>query len=163
MHVPGRSEFAGARRGREAVLGYIRAVVELADAGVEVELIDVLAGGGDRVAVLLRERLSGARGELRMRRERLHRSRPPDRRDPHLRARPVRRRRVPGAVRRMGALELMDRYIAAVRRGDWDSAYTFFADDVVPHVPGARRSRASCAGAPRRSPTSNASRTTRGS
>jgi uncharacterized protein len=68
MHVPGRSRFAGVRRGRDAVLGYIRAAVELADRGVDVELIDVLAGDGERVALLLRERLSGARGELLLRR-----------------------------------------------------------------------------------------------
>jgi len=30
----------------------------------------------------------------------------------------------------------MDRYIAAVRRGDCDAAYAVFADDVVAHVPG---------------------------
>lgn len=68
MHVPGRSAFAGARRGREAVLAYLRAAVELAEGGVEVELVDVLAGDGDRVALLLRERLLGARGELVLRR-----------------------------------------------------------------------------------------------
>jgi uncharacterized protein len=68
MHVPGRSRFAGVLRGREAVLGYIRAAVELADRGIEVEVVDVLTGDGDRVAVLLRERLSGARGELVLRR-----------------------------------------------------------------------------------------------
>ena len=68
MHVPGRSPFAGERRGREAVLAYLRAGVERAVGGVEVELVDLLAGGGDRVALLLRERLRGARGELVLRR-----------------------------------------------------------------------------------------------
>jgi ketosteroid isomerase-like protein len=33
MYVPGRSAFAGERRGREAVLAYLRAAVELADWG----------------------------------------------------------------------------------------------------------------------------------
>jgi ketosteroid isomerase-like protein len=68
MHVPGRSRWAGERRGREAVLAYLRAAVELADEGVEAELVDLLVGDGDRVALLLRERLRGTRGELLMRR-----------------------------------------------------------------------------------------------
>jgi uncharacterized protein len=68
MHVPGRSRFAGARRGREEVLAYLRAAVELAVRGIEVELVDVLVGESDRVALLLRERLLGARGELVLRR-----------------------------------------------------------------------------------------------
>lgn len=68
MHVPGHSRWAGERRGREAVLAYLRAAVELADEGVEAELVDLLAGDGDRVALLLRERLRGTRGELLMRR-----------------------------------------------------------------------------------------------
>jgi ketosteroid isomerase-like protein len=68
MHVPGRSRFAGARRGRPAVLAYLQAAVELAVGGVDVQLVDVLADGGDRVALLLRERLVGADGELVLRR-----------------------------------------------------------------------------------------------
>lgn len=36
----------------------------------------------------------------------------------------------------MGALEVMGRYVAAVRRSDWEAAYRLFADDVVGHVPG---------------------------
>ena len=67
MHVPGRSAFAGERRGREAVLAYLRAAVELAEGGIEVELVDLLTGD-DRVALLLRERLHGGRGELVLRR-----------------------------------------------------------------------------------------------
>jgi uncharacterized protein len=68
MHVPGRSAFAGERRGREAVLAYLRAALERAEGGAEVELVDLLAGKGDRVALLLRERLRGRRGELLLRR-----------------------------------------------------------------------------------------------
>ena len=68
MHVPGRSAFAGERRGREAVLAYLRAALDLAVGGVEVELVDLLVGDGDRVALLLRERLRGAGGELVLRR-----------------------------------------------------------------------------------------------
>jgi len=36
----------------------------------------------------------------------------------------------------MAPLEVIGRYLAAVRRGDWAAAYGFFADDVVWHVPG---------------------------
>ena len=36
----------------------------------------------------------------------------------------------------MAALAVMDRYIAAVRRGDCEAAYAVFADDVVAHLPG---------------------------
>ena len=36
----------------------------------------------------------------------------------------------------MAALELMRRYAAAARRGDWETAYGLLADDVVAHVPG---------------------------
>jgi ketosteroid isomerase-like protein len=68
MRVPGRSAFAGERRGREAVLAYLRAALERADEGADVELVDLLAGNGERVALLLRERLRGARGELVLRR-----------------------------------------------------------------------------------------------
>jgi ketosteroid isomerase-like protein len=68
MHVPGRSAFAGERRGRDAVMAYLRAALERAESGVEVELVDLLAGEGDRVALLLRERLRGPRGELLLRR-----------------------------------------------------------------------------------------------
>jgi ketosteroid isomerase-like protein len=36
----------------------------------------------------------------------------------------------------VGALELMERYADAARRGDWEAVYGFFADDVVAYVPG---------------------------
>jgi ketosteroid isomerase-like protein len=36
----------------------------------------------------------------------------------------------------VAAFEVMGRYVAAVRRGDWAAAYAFFAEDVVAHVPG---------------------------
>jgi ketosteroid isomerase-like protein len=68
MHVPGRSAFAGERRGRDAIAAYVRAAVALASEGAEVELVDTLSGEGERVALLLRERLRGGHGELVMRR-----------------------------------------------------------------------------------------------
>jgi hypothetical protein len=42
--------------------------VERAPGGVEVELIDVLDGASDRVVLLLRETLHGARGDVVLRR-----------------------------------------------------------------------------------------------
>jgi len=33
-------------------------------------------------------------------------------------------------------IELMTRYIDAARRGDWETGFGYFADDVVLHVPG---------------------------
>jgi ketosteroid isomerase-like protein len=38
--------------------------------------------------------------------------------------------------------ELMTDYLAAAKRGDWDTAFGFFAEDIVIHIPGARRSPA---------------------
>jgi len=56
MHIPGRSRFAGDRRGKQAAVGYIEAVREhYGEAGIEVELVDMLEGGG-RVALLVVER-----------------------------------------------------------------------------------------------------------
>jgi ketosteroid isomerase-like protein len=39
----------------------------------------------------------------------------------------------------MTALDLMNRYVAAVRRGDWEAAFGFFAEDIVIHIPGRSR------------------------
>ena len=36
----------------------------------------------------------------------------------------------------MTARELMSDYLAAARRGDWDTAFGYFADDIVMRVPG---------------------------
>ena len=36
----------------------------------------------------------------------------------------------------MAALDVMRRYLEAVQRGDWDTGFGFFADDVVLHAPG---------------------------
>jgi ketosteroid isomerase-like protein len=48
----------------------------------------------------------------------------------------------------MAALDVMRRYLEAVQRGDWDTGFGFFADDVVLHVPG----RSSLAGTHRGRP-----------
>ena len=36
----------------------------------------------------------------------------------------------------MAAIDVMRRYLQAVQRGDWETGFGFFADDVVVHVPG---------------------------
>ena len=36
----------------------------------------------------------------------------------------------------MTARELIGHYVAAAQRGDWDTAFGYFADDIVIHVPG---------------------------
>jgi ketosteroid isomerase-like protein len=73
FHVPGRSAFAGERRGRDAAIAYIRAAVARAQ-DVEVELIDMLASK-EHVALILRERLQGATRTLDMRRANVYRIR----------------------------------------------------------------------------------------
>src|SRR6266511_3574720 len=73
FHVPGRSAFAGERRGRDAAIAYIRAAVARAQ-DVEVELIDMLASE-EHVALILRERLQGATRTLDMRRANVYRIR----------------------------------------------------------------------------------------
>lgn len=50
---------------------------------------------------------------------------------------PTRECAVPRVVSQtMTALEHMQSYIAAARRGDWETASARFADDVVFHIPG---------------------------
>jgi ketosteroid isomerase-like protein len=69
--IPGRSAFAGEHHGRDALVSYIMSVVALAPGGTEVERVDTLAGGGgggERVALLLHERLRGEHGEVEFRR-----------------------------------------------------------------------------------------------
>ena len=39
----------------------------------------------------------------------------------------------------MTARELMTDYLDAARRGDWDTAFGYFADDIVMRVPGRSR------------------------
>src|SRR5215216_1354330 len=71
LHVPGRSPLAGEHRGRAAARGYLDAAV--AHAGdVEVELIDTLVGE-ERVALLVRERLTREDRVLDMRRANVYR------------------------------------------------------------------------------------------
>lgn len=74
LHVPGRSVLAGEHRGREAALAYIDAALERTHGGVEVELIDMLAGE-EHVALVVRERFKRGDGELEIRRANVYRIR----------------------------------------------------------------------------------------
>jgi ketosteroid isomerase-like protein len=59
FRIPGRSRFAGERRGKEAAVEYIQSFRDHYGEGeIEVELIDMLASD-DRVALLVRERFLG--------------------------------------------------------------------------------------------------------
>jgi ketosteroid isomerase-like protein len=72
--VPGRSALAGRREGRDAVIDYISTAVAMASRGVELEVLDVLAGE-EHVALMVRERLSGEHGDLDMLRTNVYRVR----------------------------------------------------------------------------------------
>lgn len=69
--IPGRSALAGEVHGRDAVRGYIEAVLARTD-DHEVELIDMLSGK-EHVALVVRERLRGGDRELDMRRANVYR------------------------------------------------------------------------------------------
>jgi uncharacterized protein len=59
FRIPGRSRFAGERRGKEAAVDYIQSFRDHYGEGeIEVDLIDMLASD-DRVALLVRERFLG--------------------------------------------------------------------------------------------------------
>src|SRR5215207_9024143 len=66
IRIPGRSEWAGERRGRAAVAGYIEAVRNrYRDGRIELELIDMPAGEGRGVRLVREPFLgSGAPGEI---------------------------------------------------------------------------------------------------
>jgi uncharacterized protein len=59
FRIPGRSRFAGERRGKEPAVEYIQSFRDhYGEGDIEVELIDMLASD-DRVALLVRERFLG--------------------------------------------------------------------------------------------------------
>ena len=59
FRIPGRSRFAGERRGKEAAVDYIQSFRDHYGEGeIEVELVDMLTSD-DRVALLVRERFLG--------------------------------------------------------------------------------------------------------
>jgi uncharacterized protein len=75
LHIPGRSAFAGDRRGKAAAVGYIQSVRDqYADGEIELELIDMLASD-ERVALLVRERFHGHDPPLEIRRANVYRVR----------------------------------------------------------------------------------------
>ena len=68
VRIPGRSQFAGERRGRAVAVDYIRRVRErFGDGRIELELVDMLASD-ERVALLLRERFHGDGAPVEIRR-----------------------------------------------------------------------------------------------
>jgi ketosteroid isomerase-like protein len=75
FHIPGRSAFAGHRRGKAAAVDYIQSVRDhYADGKIELELIDMLASD-ERVALLVRERFLGDGPPLDIRRANIYRVR----------------------------------------------------------------------------------------
>jgi ketosteroid isomerase-like protein len=73
LHIPGRSAFAGDRRGRHAAVEYIQAIRDhYRDGEIELELIDMLSSD-DRVALLVRERFRGVGPEVEIRRANVYR------------------------------------------------------------------------------------------
>jgi uncharacterized protein len=73
VHIPGRSAFAGDRRGKDAAVGYIQTVRDRYRHGrIELELIDMLAGA-ERVALLVRERFHGDGPPVEIRRANVYR------------------------------------------------------------------------------------------
>ena len=58
IRVPGRSEWAGERVGKEHAMAYIDSAIARHDGKVEVELVDMLASD-ERVILMLRERFLG--------------------------------------------------------------------------------------------------------
>ena len=59
FRIPGRSRFAGERRGKDAAVEYIQSFRDhYGEGDIQVELIDMLASD-DRVALLVRERFLG--------------------------------------------------------------------------------------------------------
>ena len=73
MHVPGRSVFAGERRGADAAAGYIRTVRDhYGEGAIELELVDMLSSD-DRVALLVRERFHDGGPPVEIRRANVYR------------------------------------------------------------------------------------------
>jgi ketosteroid isomerase-like protein len=73
LHAPGRSPLAGEHRGRQAVERYLTdALARSHTAGVEVELVDILASE-ERVALVVRERFHLPDGDVEIRRANLYR------------------------------------------------------------------------------------------
>ena len=75
LHLPGRSQFAGTHRGRDAAVAYIESAVARSHAGeVELELVDTLMSE-ERVALIVRERFQRDGGVVEIRRANVYRIR----------------------------------------------------------------------------------------
>jgi uncharacterized protein len=73
IHIPGRSEFAGDHRGKDAAVGYIQTMRDRYREGkIELELIDMLASE-KHVALLVRERFHGSGRPIEIRRANVYR------------------------------------------------------------------------------------------
>ena len=73
VHIPGRSSFAGDRKGKEAAMEYIQAIRDhYRDGEIELELVDMLSSE-DRVALLVRERFLGRGEPVEIRRANVYR------------------------------------------------------------------------------------------
>lgn len=72
FHIPGRSSFAGERRGKAAARDYIETIREHHRGQIEVELIDMLTSG-ERVVLLVRERFLGDGDPVEIRRANVYR------------------------------------------------------------------------------------------
>jgi uncharacterized protein len=75
FHIPGRSAFAGHRRGKAAAVDYIQSIRDhYGDGEIEVELVDMLVSD-ERVALLVLERFRGGGPALEIRRANVYRVR----------------------------------------------------------------------------------------
>lgn len=73
IHIPGRSAFAGDHTGKDAAVGYIKAIRDhYRDGEIELELIDMLTSD-ERVALLVRERFHGDGPPVEIRRANVYR------------------------------------------------------------------------------------------
>ena len=73
VHIPGRSSFAGDRKGKEAAMEYIQAIRDhYRDGEIKLELVDMLSSE-DRVALLVRERFLGRGEPVEIRRANVYR------------------------------------------------------------------------------------------
>lgn len=73
VHIPGRSTFAGDRRGKDAAVEYIQTIRDhYRDGEIQLELIDMLVSN-DRVALLVRERFLRDDATVEIRRANVYR------------------------------------------------------------------------------------------
>ena len=75
FRIPGRSEWAGTRRGRAAARGYIESVRDrFGEDRLELELVDMLAGA-ERFVLIVRERFLGDGAPIEINRSNVYRVR----------------------------------------------------------------------------------------